>query len=394
MVIGYDEVEAFLTCPRKFYFTRKDGAVYSTISENFLKLGFSVENPVVVCEIEGAKLISTPDLVVKEGEGWKIILRKKAKRFKEKYALEATFHALVFTRSGLEISGIEVVSDNFSRRMENWKNLIPVVEDILAAMINMKDDPEPRVGKHCRYCDFLEECEKTLLDKKSLMLVNGIGKETYRTFYEIGIETLDDLANADSRILEKFFGKEKSRRFIIAARAFLENRVIMITPPRVLPEGIVVDIEYHPSEERDFLYGFLVDDEYKYFLLEEGKYALVYFLNSLEDGATFYHYHGPEKKKILSIIGKNRKFNFIDVFSILRQHFVFPVMSYSLKRIAKYLGYKWRTSLNGYEILSLYEKWKRTRNEELLQQMLLYNEDDVRATKKVLDFLKAHSSFS
>lgn len=37
---------------------------------------------------------------------------------------------------------------------------------------------------------------------------------------------------------------------------------------------------------------------------------------------------------------------------------------------------------------------EKTRNEELLKQMLLYNEDDVRATKLVLDFMRSYSSFS
>ncbi|KHC93422.1 putative RecB family nuclease [Thermotoga sp. Mc24] len=394
MTISYEDMENFLVCPRRYYLSKKiSKEVSPNFSEELMEAGFPLENPVIVCEFEGHGLVSNPDLVVKERDGWRIILRKNAKRFKDKYILESAYHALVFSKAGLKVSGVEIVSDSFSRKMENWKNLIPIVEDVLREMLTLDDDPHPRVGKHCRYCDFLEDCEGKLLEEKSLLLVNGIGEETYRVLYGMGIETLEDLAGADQRILEKVFGKEKGKRFIMAARAFLENRVIMITPPEDLPEGTIVDIEYHPAEESDFLYGFLIGDEYRYFL-EEDQGDLIAFLNSLDDESVFYHYHGPEKRKLISLIGRNKRMNFLDVFSILRNHFVFPVMSYSLKRIAKYLGYDWRTSLNGYEILRLYEKWKKTRNEELLKQMLLYNEDDVRATKLVLDFMRSYSSFS
>lgn len=394
MTISYEDVENFLVCPRRYYLSRNTSRKISpNFPEELIEAGFPLENPTIVCEFEGYELVSNPDLVVKERDGWRIILKKSAKRFKDKYTLESAYHALVFSKSGLEVSGVEIVSDNFSRRMENWKNLIPTVENVLREMLIIDSDPQPRVGRHCRYCDFLEDCERKLLEEKSLLLVNGIGEETYRVLYGMGIETLEDLAGADQRILEKVFGKEKGKRFVMAARAFLENRVIMITPPGDLSGGIIVDIEYHPAEESDFLYGFLIGDEYRYFL-EEDQEDLIAFLNSLSDGSVLYHYHGPEKRKMTSLIGRNKKINFLDVFSILRNHFVFPVMSYSLKRIARYLGYVWRTSLNGYEILRLYERWKKTRSEELLNQMLLYNEDDVRATKLVLDFMRSYSSFS
>ncbi|AJG40703.1 recombinase RecB [Thermotoga sp. RQ7] len=393
MVVDYKDLENFTTCPRKFYLSRGQEPFYSSTFEDLLFVGFSLENPVVEAEVEGMKLIARPDLVVKEQGGWKIVLKKRAKKFKEKYALEAAYHAFVFTRAGLAVSGVEILSDSFSRRMENWRNLVPVVENILLEMREISEDPDPKVGRHCRYCDFLEDCEKKLLERKSLLLVNGIGEETRRILYEMGIETIEDLSNADQRAMEKIFGKEKGRRFILAARAFLEDRVIVIEPPERLLEGIVVDIEYYPAEERDFLYGFLIDDEYRYFLFDEERDKLVEFLNSLDSSSRFYHYHGPEKRKILKMV-ENRRFTFLDVFSILKRHFVFPVMSYSLKRIARYLGYEWRVPLNGYEIISLYETWRKTRDAEILKQMILYNEDDVRATKRVLDFMRSHSSFS
>ena len=123
MVVDYKDLENFTTCPRKFYLSRGQEPFYSSTFEDLLFVGFSLENPVVEAEVEGMKLIARPDLVVKEQGGWKIVLKKRAKKFKEKYALEAAYHAFVFTRAGLLSAGLRfyrIVSHGGWKTGETW----------------------------------------------------------------------------------------------------------------------------------------------------------------------------------------------------------------------------------------------------------------------------------
>ena len=79
---------------------------------------------------------------------------------------------------------------------------------------------------------------------------------------------------------------------------------------------------------------------------------------------------------------------FTDVYTLLSNTVALPVTSYSLKVVGEWLGYKWRVNLAGSTVISHYEKWLKTGMKKYLEEILMYNEDDVRATKKILDFLK------
>lgn len=402
VVVSFEDLEDFLACPKRFFKNLPKKERMNFHNETFsllLESGFSVEKPVVHCRVQEIELVAMPDFVVKEADGWRIILKKAAKRFKDKYSLEASFNAFVFSQAGWNVSSVEVHSDHFVRKVENWRTLVPLMTSAVASMSKLDSEPMPSPNRTCRHCEFIEDCERELLDKKSLLLVNGIGKETEKVLKGLGINDLEDLAAASDEKLVGVFGPERAKRLIYSARSFLEERVIVLEKPEKMPEGIVLDVENYPPDEIDFLYGFLVRNEYRYFLVDnlQDEDRVVEFLESLPKGSPVYHYHGPEQRKVDQLFRKRKKKffgNFIDVYTVLRKHFVLPVFSYSLKRVAKLFGYQWRTNLNGYAVVNLYEKWVETREESIINLILQYNEDDVRATKVVIDFINSHSSFS
>jgi uncharacterized protein len=59
----------------------------------------------------------------------------------------------------------------------------------------------------------------------------------------------------------------------------------------------------------------------------------------------------------------------------------------SLKEISKFLGFKYRGMADAQESIVLYLNFLDSKERELLQRILDYNEDDVRATMLVKDYL-------
>ena len=78
---------------------------------------------------------------------------------------------------------------------------------------------------------------------------------------------------------------------------------------------------------------------------------------------------------------------FVDVYAILKKHIALPLFTYSLKSVARYLNFEWRTSLNGMKSSRYFDEWLHTHDDSLLNLLLMYNEDDDRATKKIVEWL-------
>jgi uncharacterized protein len=73
----------------------------------------------------------------------------------------------------------------------------------------------------------------------------------------------------------------------------------------------------------------------------------------------------------------------------LRPAVIFPLSFYSLKDIASYLGFSWRADdASGANSVIWFEKWLGSKDESLKRKILEYNEDDVRATWKLKEWLQ------
>jgi predicted RecB family nuclease len=67
-----------------------------------------------------------------------------------------------------------------------------------------------------------------------------------------------------------------------------------------------------------------------------------------------------------------------------------PTRDYSIKTIAKYLGFNWRdTNPSGAASIEWFDQWIKTGDPAVKQRILDYNEDDCRATRVLLDGIRA-----
>ncbi|MCA1813533.1 MAG: ribonuclease H-like domain-containing protein [Halobacteriales archaeon] len=79
-----------------------------------------------------------------------------------------------------------------------------------------------------------------------------------------------------------------------------------------------------------------------------------------------------------------------DLYRTATRGFAFPTYSTSLKKVAPYMGFRWRgNDVNGMESIALFFAYVKDAvgNADKLQRVLAYNEDDCRATRVVKDWL-------
>jgi predicted RecB family nuclease len=80
----------------------------------------------------------------------------------------------------------------------------------------------------------------------------------------------------------------------------------------------------------------------------------------------------------------------IDLYSeVVRKHTEWPTYSYSIKDLAKYLGFRWRDeSPSGAESIEWYHRWLEKGKIEIKERILQYNEDDCIAMRALLEGIK------
>ena len=79
---------------------------------------------------------------------------------------------------------------------------------------------------------------------------------------------------------------------------------------------------------------------------------------------------------------------FVDVHQVVTQNITLPIESYTLKNIARWLGFEWRNpEANGAQSICWYEKWLETGDRSLLDAIVIYNEDDCYATYYIKEWL-------
>ena len=67
-----------------------------------------------------------------------------------------------------------------------------------------------------------------------------------------------------------------------------------------------------------------------------------------------------------------------------------PTRDYSIKTLAKFLGFQWRdTHPSGTASIEWFHRWVESGDLVIRQRILDYNEDDCRATRVLLDGVRA-----
>ena len=266
-------------------------------------------------------------------------------------------------------------------------------------------------------------------EKRDLSLIYKISKDSAEALRRCGVDTIDKLAVCDVETLLKIRGSsiETLRKAKVQARSLVEKKPIFIGVPETSKGtklNLYFDIEGDSAIGVEYLFGFWVvgdpegkyakvgnvvkaenDKYFLYFLAEipeqEGKMwdDFVEWVDILPEEYTVYHFADYESGAIKKLGKKYKKSkalerfqeNLHDLQKSVKKSVVFPLYFYSIKDIAKseFLNFKWRhAKAGGGQSVYWYEQWLQTKERQTLQDIIDYNEDDVRATEHLHLWMK------
>jgi uncharacterized protein len=205
-------------------------------------------------------------------------------------------------------------------------------------------------------------------------------------------------------------GESKAREYVAQARALSKEEVVWRSDPG-LPTSdaeIFFDIEGDPERGVLYLFGVLVREAkfqreiYRPFLAERPEQEAKAFLDCVAfleqwPQAPIYHYHHYERTVLERLVERHGADplrverlgkRLYDLSGMVSESCFLPVRSYSLKSVARYLGFEW-TSAKSSAVQSVvwFTSWQRTGERVYLERAIEYNADDCRATRVLKDWL-------
>lgn len=306
---------------------------------------------------------------------------------------------------------------HLSRRRTQVRRLL---QDYLHSLEQAEPPQVFMARSRCHLCHWREHCRQLNAVAQPLSLLPGVTGSRYPLLQEAGIHSIEALANARLEMLQAIpkLGAGVALQLQLQARATLSRKPLWLqSPPQALPTAPVelyFDIEADPRHNVAYLLGLLVVEQaeenkvvnyYSCLAAEprEERQAWQQFLQLVQryPEAPIYHFHSFEVQTCRRL-GEQHQTDprevrqllkrFVDLHSWVQRSVVLPIESYSLKNIARWLGFKWRLPEgSGAHSIYWYSQWLETRDRRYLEQSLIYNEDDCRATYCLKNWLSQGS---
>jgi len=315
-----------------------------------------------------------------------------------------------------------------------WRRLRSQLADVVDASL----DPTATVPvpcDHCQFCEFADHCDARWREEDSLLYVAGLRSSERPALHGAGVLTLAALA-ANAGPVQGLTPERQSRMVVQADLQRQAREALDAAPPYVLiapgedatwgrgsemmppPDDgdVFLDFEGHPFWRADrglfFLFGLieLEAGEWRYRQwwahdeADEGVKAgqLIDYLATrrlAHPEMHVYHYNHTERSSLEALalehgVGElvlNELVEtgvFVDLFVIVRNAVQVGAESYGLKSLEVLAGY-----VRGHDIdkgagaVLEYEAYMAAKRDESLRRIAAYNEDDVRATRALRDWL-------
>lgn len=293
-------------------------------------------------------------------------------------------------------------------------------EQYRAALADLRETvggrlPPPHLSSGCKQSPWFGECKALAEKTDDIALLYNVKKKAVAALRENGIRTVREAADLDVARLpstSKYLKRDLLERIRVQSRALMERRHF-VRRPIVLPESsyeIFFDIEGDPLRQLEYLFGFLTRDAdmEKYVCQlaqtpeDEGKMwrEFLAWLQTLPRDYVVYHYGTYELARINMLEARHGggprlaefRERLVDLNEIVKECIVFPLYFYGIKDIGKYIGFEREGKVvSGGESVAYYEEWLAKGNRKKLQDIIIYNEEDVIATRKLKDWL-AHEA--
>lgn len=312
----------------------------------------------------------------------------------------------------------------------------PVTNQFVTEMRKLlASDEEPNVRyshSKCRACPYYVHCKPAFEAKEELSLLYGIQGRAAMGLENENITSITQLAAADPNNIPDIpflKGYEKRQRAVLQANAYLTGNIFQLSPVS-LPKGqwVHFDIEDNPltgnGEKHVYLWGFLVPDysqeSFEYVWTDHGsedKQGWLQFLAQIEQYRQQYpdlilaHYSNHERTTIRAYAKRydmedNATVTYLlgdegPLFDMQRpvlDNLVLPLQGYGLKDICKHkdlVNFQWQDKDSGSQwSVVQFNRFLAEPNpqikEKLKTDILGYNRDDVIATRRLEEWLRAN----
>ncbi len=307
---------------------------------------------------------------------------------------------------------------------------------LAAVMDTPTGDTRPEPCDHCGFCEFQADCEAVWRAEDSLVFVAGITRAERRALEDAGVTTPAALAGRRDPV--EGIRDERLAKLIGQARLQVQAREQPDGPPpfELIAPGddpvwgrgferlpapsdgdVFLDFEGHPFWRPDrglfFLFGYVArdpDDRWRYHTLwahdpDEERDIVRRLVHDIRDRRAadptmhVYHYNHTERSALESLAAEHGVAQrileslvdagvFVDLLQVVRNAVQVGVESYGLKHIEVLTGYERSHDIDrGAGAVLAYEAYVADRDEAHLRAIAAYNEDDVRATRAVRDWL-------
>lgn len=190
-------------------------------------------------------------------------------------------------------------------------------------------------GLKCYGDAFIDDIHKLIKIK-----ILGFSWRHVVEFYKIGVRKQEDITeeivNKVSNSIRSGLSKMVLKRAYLKLKASKKGEIILRgdLTPLSYPKKVYLDTEYL---DICVLYGFLVDNKVKQFIIGEEK-EMIEFVNGLiEEDYKFYFYGGSDRKFLTFLNTKEIKNQFINVHYIISTHVGLPIKYYGLSNVLEYL---------------------------------------------------------
>jgi predicted RecB family nuclease len=345
----------------------------------------------------------------------------------ERLGLSAGRRAFVWDIHGQEVAYDFAVAQGSKTPETLWDEYLAALTEA-RAILSRAMLPQGAYASVCKLCNWHTYCLAQLTAADDLTLIPFLGR-SLRDAMQAAIPTIGDLAesNPDGFIEGKktiFKGVGPDRLRLFQARAGMIKAPVpkpYLRAPislKIVPVELFFDIEVDPLRDICYLHGIVerhngdngserfvsffaetVSDE-----AERGAFAgaITYFSSQPTGGIYYYSkyertiYRKLQEKypTVCSTDDIERLFDparAIDLYGdIVLKATEWPTRDYSIKTLARYLGFTWRDAHpSGAASIEWFDRWCRERDPQVRQQILDYNEDDCRATRVLLDGIRS-----
>jgi uncharacterized protein len=341
---------------------------------------------------------------------------KNGPEIRDEYKFQLVFYSLILERlQGVLPKDAYIINADGEERsfmVDDFLDYFNLTKDKIEKILE-GEKPPPFLKSGCKHSPWYSLCVDETKECDDVSLIYRLSQNDQRRFYEIGIRTVRDLAAAnldDIRARLEDWPFDKVLKFYNQAQVLVSKEPMIIKKSKFpdVANEIYFDIESDPTDGIDYLLGILVkhkgkEPEYKYFLANDKKdeeriwREFLDFLEGLDD-FVIYHYSFYEREVFRRLSQKygismalDNKFknNTIDLHWSLIEAAILPLYFYSLKDVAKYLGFTWQAEdAGGAESVVWYNEYLETGNKKIMDKIIKYNEDDVLATLYLKEWLE------